>query len=362
MLTMLAPLLSATNPCDAEPAPLGGAAGTGHPHRTDTCCSLRGCVLVALAAAVCMAHDAAAGLAAQSLAAAGCALGLYMLFLSTRRDRLVQELASLAAETSSLQQARHRRHAIEVETENWEDELEEKRERLAEVNARVDEQNKSLRAKATRRAALRADIALKESQLAEARSQVSHARETLVAVQRLAVPAPMDTDTDGDTGGGGGAPLGPLRLHETQFFCREAISSALLGPFTAVLDTGNASTTMISEALAATLGLIHGATKGRLAGMPMESNPRSQDAHGVVAGAKDTNWLVQMTYELRRGGEDGETPHVLDNITAAVTRADLGCDILVSANDIMDLQKRGFGGVLVNKRPDAFKRRSSWRR
>ena len=87
---------------------------------------------------------------------------------------------------------------------------------------------------------------------------MSLAKTALAALQRQIKPLVLADAAHEEPGKHAGgptpsAPLGPLRLHETQFFCREAISGKQLEPFDAVLDTGNASTTMISEDAAAQL-------------------------------------------------------------------------------------------------------------
>ena len=67
----------------------------------------------------------------------------------------------------------------------------------------------------------------------------------------------------------------------------------------------------------------------------------------VAVGAKDTHWEMPLACELRRGA----TSRAIGSIWATVTRADLGCGILTSTDGTMALQRRGFGGVLVNDRP-----------
>eukprot|EP01052_Picozoa_sp_SAG31_P007345 SAG31_NODE_350_length_17241_cov_156.139715_3_plen_607_part_00 len=100
--------------------------------------------------------------------------------------------------------------------------------------------------------------------------------------------------------------------------------------FRALLDSGNGGCTLISQNVAASLGL----TNAR--GVPVGGRRRMITARGVVEGASDQLYTLPLRYRLH--GEQG----VEMQVEAAVTFANLGCDLLVSAHDIREFQRQGF--------------------
>uniref|UniRef100_A0A7S1XB68 Peptidase A2 domain-containing protein n=1 Tax=Tetraselmis chuii TaxID=63592 RepID=A0A7S1XB68_9CHLO len=110
-----------------------------------------------------------------------------------------------------------------------------------------------------------------------------------------------------------------LRVHETLH-----VYDAALIPHTAsaVLDTGNAGNTMITRRVASSLGL-----------MSHLGAARTVAVRGVVAGATERVPVIPITYELK-----GKRLCVM----AAVTDADLGCDVLMSVHDIRLFESDGY--------------------
>ena len=80
-------------------------------------------------------------------------------------------------------------------------------------------------------------------------------------------------------------------------------------------------------------------------GAPLEASKQQQVVRGVVAGAQEALWLVNLTYRIR--ADDPRTELTGD---VGVTGADLGCDILVSKSDISRVQYQG--GFLGIRCPD----------
>ena len=98
-------------------------------------------------------------------------------------------------------------------------------------------------------------------------------------------------------------------------------------PCSACLDTGNAGCTLIAQELATRMGLCDGfgAPTGGFAGYV--------EVRGVVAGAAERLPKVRVTYRIK-----GKTMRVW----AGMTRAGLGCDLLVSRSDIVAFERDGF--------------------
>jgi hypothetical protein len=96
----------------------------------------------------------------------------------------------------------------------------------------------------------------------------------------------------------------------------------------ALLDSGNGGCTLITVELAFSLGLTD------IAGVPCGGAPRRRTRiQGVTEGHLDV-FMVPLRYRIA-GTEL--------NITAGVTtHGQIGCDMLVSANDIREFQRAGF--------------------
>ncbi|CAL5224520.1 g7217 [Coccomyxa viridis] len=115
-----------------------------------------------------------------------------------------------------------------------------------------------------------------------------------------------------------------LRLHETV----KVFDMGLVAhPARAVLDSGNAGCTLIMRRFAARLGLVD--ENGR----PKQDNVRLTTVHGVVAGASEKVPLMRLNYEL-------QGRRML--ITAGVSEATLGCDVLLSRREIAEFLSDGF--------------------
>ncbi|KAK9844059.1 hypothetical protein WJX81_003138 [Elliptochloris bilobata] len=95
----------------------------------------------------------------------------------------------------------------------------------------------------------------------------------------------------------------------------------------AVLDSGNAGCTLITAPFAARLGLVDAS------GWPRQAHVRTMSVHGVVAGAMEKIPQMTLTYEIK-----GKKMH----ITAGVTKARLGCDLLICHKEIAEFISAGF--------------------
>jgi hypothetical protein len=98
-------------------------------------------------------------------------------------------------------------------------------------------------------------------------------------------------------------------------------------PCSACLDTGNAGCTLIAQELATRMGLCDGL------GVPTGGFAGYVEVRGVVAGAAERLAKVHVTYRIK-----GKTMRVW----AGITRAGLGCDLLVSRNDIVEFERDGY--------------------
>ena len=98
-------------------------------------------------------------------------------------------------------------------------------------------------------------------------------------------------------------------------------------PCSACLDTGNAGCTLIAQELATRMGLCDGL------GAPTGGFAGYVEVRGVVAGAAERLPKVFVTYRIK-----GKTMRVW----AGVTRASLGCELLVSRNDIVEFERDGY--------------------
>ena len=98
-------------------------------------------------------------------------------------------------------------------------------------------------------------------------------------------------------------------------------------PCSACLDTGNAGCTLIAQELATRMGLCDGL------GRPTGGFAGYVEVRGVVAGAAERLAKVHVTYRIK-----GKTMRVW----AGITRAGLGCDLLVSRNDIVEFERDGY--------------------
>ena len=98
-------------------------------------------------------------------------------------------------------------------------------------------------------------------------------------------------------------------------------------PCSACLDTGNAGCTLIAQELATRMGLCDGL------GAPTGGFAGYVEVRGVVAGAVERLPKVFVTYRIK-----GKTMRVW----AGVTRARLGCELLVSRNDIVEFERDGY--------------------
>ena len=98
-------------------------------------------------------------------------------------------------------------------------------------------------------------------------------------------------------------------------------------PCSACLDTGNAGCTLIAQELATRMGLCDGF------GTPTGGFAGYVEVRGVVAGAAERLPKVHVTYRIK-----GKTMRVW----AGMTRASLGCDLLVSRDDIVAFERDGF--------------------
>lgn len=98
-------------------------------------------------------------------------------------------------------------------------------------------------------------------------------------------------------------------------------------PCSACLDTGNAGCTLIAQELATRMGLCDGL------GAPTGGFAGYVEVRGVVAGAAERLPKVFVTYRIK-----GKTMRVW----AGVTRARLGCELLVSRNDIVEFERDGY--------------------
>ena len=106
----------------------------------------------------------------------------------------------------------------------------------------------------------------------------------------------------------------------------------------AILDTGNASLTMITLKVAKDLGLV---TRD---GKPNQALKLTQEVRGVVSNASETAWQVHAKIVIRTNDEE-LVPTTLEGTCLIAPADELGCDILVSAEHIKELQGRGYGGV-----------------
>ncbi|CAK0787452.1 hypothetical protein CVIRNUC_010672 [Coccomyxa viridis] len=115
-----------------------------------------------------------------------------------------------------------------------------------------------------------------------------------------------------------------LRLHETVSVFDIGLAPH---PARALLDSGNGGCTLICRDFAARLGLVDAS------GRPRQASVRLTTVRGVVAGASEQIPLMALSYELR-----GKKMH----ITAGVTGAKLGCDLLLSCREIAQFISDGF--------------------
>lgn len=106
----------------------------------------------------------------------------------------------------------------------------------------------------------------------------------------------------------------------------------------AILDTGNANLTMLSQKLAMDLGLI------TRAGRPNQALKQTQEVRGVVSGSSEEVWQVHAKIVIRTNYAE-LVPTTLEGTVVISPSDELGCDILVSADHIKELQRRGYGGV-----------------
>ena len=106
----------------------------------------------------------------------------------------------------------------------------------------------------------------------------------------------------------------------------------------AILDTGNAMQTMISQQVAMQLGLI---TRD---GKPNQATKETVKVRGVVSGASEQAWQVHAKIVIRTNHEE-LVATTLEGTMCVSPGNNLGCDILVSASHIKELQRRGYGGV-----------------
>ena len=106
----------------------------------------------------------------------------------------------------------------------------------------------------------------------------------------------------------------------------------------AILDTGNANLTMLSQKLAMDLGLI------TRAGRPNQALAQMQEVRGVVSGSSEQVWQVHAKIVIRTNYAE-LVPTTLEGTVVISPSDELGCDILVSADHIKELQRRGYGGV-----------------
>lgn len=126
---------------------------------------------------------------------------------------------------------------------------------------------------------------------------------------------------------GGFKPGGELRVRET---ARLTDVDGRPVAVVALLDTGNEGCTLISRAAALRAGLADAA------GMPVGlGGGRVEwiEVNGVVAGARERLPMLHIQYELQ-----GKKVRV----KAAVTKATLGCDLLLSRHDILLFTADGF--------------------
>ena len=98
-------------------------------------------------------------------------------------------------------------------------------------------------------------------------------------------------------------------------------------PCSACLDTGNAGCTLIAQELATRMGLCDGL------GAPTGGFAGYVEVRGVVAGA-----VERLPRCLSRTGSRARPMRVW----AGVTRARLGCELLVSRNDIVEFERDGY--------------------
>lgn len=106
------------------------------------------------------------------------------------------------------------------------------------------------------------------------------------------------------------------------------LDSGLVGHrATAVLDTGNAGHTLITRSFARQLALVD------VHGNPTQAYSRTIRVQGVVAGAFEMIKTLNITYEIK-----GKKMH----ITAGLTEARLGCDLLISRREIAEFESDGY--------------------
>ena len=84
---------------------------------------------------------------------------------------------------------------------------------------------------------------------------------------------------------------------------------------------------MIAQSIATRMGLCDGL------GVPTGGFAGYVEVRGVVAGAAERLAKVHVTYRIK-----GKTMRVW----AGITRAGLGCDLLVSRNDIVEFERDGY--------------------
>lgn len=138
--------------------------------------------------------------------------------------------------------------------------------------------------------------------------------------------------------------LGDLYVNEVTAGIYTAINGQLERKgMHAVLDTGNASLTMISQSVAKELGLI------KHDGKPNESLKLTHTVRGVVSGASEQVWRVHAKIVIRCNfKEQAQTTLEGTVCVSPQDSAALGYDILLSATHIKELQRRGYGGVRIN--------------
>lgn len=115
-----------------------------------------------------------------------------------------------------------------------------------------------------------------------------------------------------------------LQTHEVA----QVFDSGLVGHRgAAILDTGNAGCTLITRSFARQLGLVD------MHGNPTQAYSRQIRVQGVVAGAFEMIKTLNISYEIK-----GKKMHIV----AGLTEARLGCDLLISRQDIIQFEADGY--------------------